>query len=293
MNMLKLLSFVGRNWPFSHGTGWLVERPAHLIKTWPTNQQFSLKDGRIFQGDLNDHLFRSLYLYGDYEPVVSEAMKSLIQPGDHVVDVGANVGIMTALMGHLVGNKGHVYSFEPVPTLYEILQKTILLNDLADRVSLYNLLVGDANQSGVNIYVPTKHLHPCSSLVLEDQASGIAHSCQMIALSTFHSIPAIPALVKVDVEGAENLVLLGAFEWLTSHRPPIWLLEINRKAAARFSYQPQDMITWLRKYNDYSFFWADNVSWHDYKPDEYLPDNGMLCALPEWVKAENRFLEKH
>lgn len=288
--MLPVLAFIARHWPFRHGTGWLVERPSRLVKTWPINKRFRLKDGRILQGDLNDRLFRYLYLYGTYETAMSSALSRLVRPGDVVVDVGANIGVITALLGHLVGPSGRVYSFEPVPPSYEKLCQTIALNHLEPVVHAYPIAVGDGKQEQLTIYVPRKHSHACSSSRVDDPTEANPYLCQMITLDQASFIQGIPVLIKVDVEGAELSVLQGAEQIYRSVHPPIWVMEINHRTAKLFDFVPEDLAIWLVQRNYARFYWSNDWTFRLYKPGNVLPQDGTLYAIPEWAIAEGRLL---
>jgi len=272
------------------GTGWLVERPARLIRNWPEGVEFRLKDGRIVHGDLSDRLFRSMYFYGTYEPVVACSLRQLVKPGDIVVDVGANAGVVTALLGLLVGGLGHVFSFEPVPALYNTLKKTIALNSLDGIVTAVNAAVGDRNSDELVIYVPKEHSHACSSFHVEDPSRAEAFECRMVSLDEAEFIQNIPELVKVDVEGAESLVLRGAAGWCAALRPPIWILEVNREATNRFEYEPEELVDWLVERGYTRFFWSDHRICRTFEPGTEFPGNGTAYCLPQWALNENRDL---
>jgi len=61
----------------------------------------------------------------------------LVQAGETVLDVGANVGIWTHYLSRLVGPTGRVFSFEPIPEIYEILRRNV------DRLHLGNVIALD------------------------------------------------------------------------------------------------------------------------------------------------------
>lgn len=288
--MYRIFAFIARNWPFRHGTGVLVERPAKLVKTWPHNKLIRLKDGRIFQGDLNDTLYRSLYLYGSYEPLVSASLIKLVHPGDVVVDVGANIGIITALLGKLVGQEGRVYSFEPVPPTYEKLIQTIKLNHLEHIVQAQSIAIGDGKLTRATIFAPVDHSCACASSRLDKDTKAIPYLCNIISLDQLSFLPKIPSLIKVDVEGGEMSVLQGAEHICDSEKPPIWILEINFQTSRRFNYEPEILALWLadRKYTQ--FYWSDDHNISIYRPGDSFISSGTLYALPYWVVNDYRFL---
>jgi protein-L-isoaspartate O-methyltransferase len=67
-----------------------------------------------------------------YEPEVSRAMIQIVEEGDVVVDIGANAGFFTVLLGTLTGPGGRVMSFEPGAANIRRLKNNIALNELAN-----------------------------------------------------------------------------------------------------------------------------------------------------------------
>jgi FkbM family methyltransferase len=248
-----------------------------------------MKDGRRLEGDLNDPLFRWLYLYGVYEPIVSTALSCLVRSGETVIDVGANVGLITSRLGQLVGMHGHVYAFEPIPRLFAQLQHTIELNHLSTVVKLQQSAVGDRDDQ-VTLFVPTNHSHACSSLRVEQPDQAEAVQCPMVRLDTALPASANPVLVKVDVEGAEQSVLTGANQICAAARAPSWIMEINRTAANRFGYEPEDLIAQLGTYGYHHYYWSDHRQLQTHPAGLRLPDNGTLYALPKWAVEDGRVL---
>ena len=70
------------------------------------------------------------YLTGEAEPEVQQLLAELIEPGQTVYDVGANIGFFTILCSRLVGPEGRVYAFEPIPQNLAALRHNIELNGL-------------------------------------------------------------------------------------------------------------------------------------------------------------------
>ena len=74
-----------------------------------------------------------------HEPEMA-LLKSLVQAGDHVADIGANVGAYTKELSRLVGASGHVYSFEPISENFNILQTVIRKANLMNVDPIYAAL---------------------------------------------------------------------------------------------------------------------------------------------------------
>ena len=90
-------------------------------------------------------IYRSLYsLYKTITDRYERRLcRSLISPGDVVVDVGANIGIYTEFFANLVGANGKVHAFEPEPTNFYFLSRTL---SSKDNIFLYQGGVGRKNR---------------------------------------------------------------------------------------------------------------------------------------------------
>jgi fibrillarin-like rRNA methylase len=69
-----------------------------------------------------------------------ELLKKLIKPGDHVLDIGANIGFYAKILSGFVGEKGKVYCFEPDSTNYKYLVRN---TNGHNNIKLFNLAVSD------------------------------------------------------------------------------------------------------------------------------------------------------
>src|SRR5580692_3629744 len=73
----------------------------------------------LFEYDLGDYRGTAPMYFGSYAPLVINAMKRYLRPGDTFFDVGANIGYLSAIAAGLVGRNGQVHSFEPVPVYFD------------------------------------------------------------------------------------------------------------------------------------------------------------------------------
>src|SRR5690606_12103381 len=72
----------------------------------------------------------SIYYKGTYERGTLYLMKYFLDKADVFFDVGANIGLMSLHGSRLIGPKGKVYSFEPNPITFAILNKNIHINGM-------------------------------------------------------------------------------------------------------------------------------------------------------------------
>ncbi len=94
------------------------------------------------------YISRSLIEYGEWTESEFEIMAQALRPGDHVIDVGANIGALTLAFAAKVGSDGkvpagHVFAFEPQPRLFQLLATNCVLNN-ATNARLFNAGCGAA-----------------------------------------------------------------------------------------------------------------------------------------------------
>lgn len=156
------------------------------------------------------------------EPVIRQ-LEPFIKRSKYVVDVGANIGCHTVSYGFF-NPDATIWAFEPQKKLFPTLVDNIQLNNLTDRVFPMNYALGHKKD--------TVHLQNTSAQFYEGNGTnlggiGIGNDGEEIEMNTLDSL-SLPGLgfMKIDVEGAEGLVLQGAKETIEKYKPVI-LFEHN------------------------------------------------------------------
>ena len=90
------------------------------------------EDGIHLRCRLPDVIQTYVYLFGTWEPDLAAFMRRRLRPGDTFIDVGANIGYLSALGSRLVGPHGVVVAIEPAPFASAALQETVAMNDLTN-----------------------------------------------------------------------------------------------------------------------------------------------------------------
>jgi len=137
---------------------------------------------------------------------------------DHVcIDAGANVGFYSLAFSR---RASHVYAFEPLPRNIRFLYETMRVNGVSN-VTILPLAVGERN--GFVRFVEGPN-HSEGYVSDEDPGDREGFPVMAVSLDRFCADNAVtPALVKIDVEGAELKVLRGALETLRRAHPHVLL----------------------------------------------------------------------
>ncbi|MDQ2912364.1 MAG: FkbM family methyltransferase [Chloroflexota bacterium] len=175
-------------------------------------------------GSPADHM-ELLGILGFVEPPPARVRSAIIQ-GDWVVDIGANVGNVTADLCRLVGRRGSVWAIEPVPRNVSRLIDLCGRNDLP-QLRVFPVALGDATHSA-DLRLPASGHSGWASFTKtwDTKGSLSVPVVRLDALVDELRPQGRLRFIKIDVEGFEPEVLRGATETLRRYRPLI-LCEFN------------------------------------------------------------------
>lgn len=180
-------------------------------------------DGEFLLGP-KSHLLRRVLAFGAYEPELAQLFTSHIAPNRDVIDVGANVGFFTNLAARKL-KTGRVLAIEPTAAAHDMLTRNIAHNGIVERVIAWRgVAAAEAGELTLNVVEGREEYSSLGGIVhpsVEGEAltSETVQAQPIDALVAEHDLR--PAVIKIDVEGAELDVLLGAQETLKAHRPVV------------------------------------------------------------------------
>ena len=187
--------------------------------------------------DVSDFTVCSWYFYHQlFEPETTHLILDTVQSGETVLDIGANRGYMSVLAGMRVGPAGRVFCFEPNPSIYRGLQEHLRMNQIDGYVEASTLALSNCRSHHATFFVSTLETNSgLSSLTPHPEllANQNLSAQNTIAVETItldewlkeKSINKPIDFIKIDVEGAEMLVLEGAMETLSKRPPKRWVIE--------------------------------------------------------------------
>ena len=187
-------------------------RKSHIFEiNWVNDSKFLAKKGET---GVTGNIYAGLHEFSDMAFLLH-----FLRPEDRFIDVGANSGSYTILAAKVIGSK--VVSFEPLPSAYQRLLQNLELNRITDMVFAHNIGIGQS--TGVLKF--TDDLDTMNRIVFKDYP-GKTREVPVMSLDEV-VIDFDPILMKIDVEGFEFPVLVGATKLLRQPNLLGLIIEFN------------------------------------------------------------------
>ncbi len=157
-----------------------------------------------------------------WNPEEYRAFRGAVRPGGVALDVGANAGAYTLLLGQWVGASGSVFAFEPSPDVFARLVNHIRLNALDETVCAVAAAVGEHDGEG---QLDISGSLGEARLTRQGHSGDVSRvSVELVTIDTFcQRQSVIPQFIKIDVEGWELSVLRGARRTIRAAGPDLQL----------------------------------------------------------------------
>ncbi len=151
-------------------------------------------------------LMCTAFLQGGFEPHVEQVIFSKLEPGRNFVDVGANLGWHTLNVASEFARRGsgEVFAFEPQPTIFQYLQKSVAVNGFDEIVTLHNVALADREGT---IAMQSSSTN-AGGAYITGKTEGNKDFIESVDMCTFDSMSekiTDVAVLKIDIEGAEPL----------------------------------------------------------------------------------------
>ena len=163
----------------------------------------------------NDHI---------WEKKSTEAISKMLKKGDVFVDCGAHWGYYSLLASSIVGPEGLVYAFEPSPSNFSLLSMNIAINNIGN-VRVLPLALLDSY--AVIPFVPEDYRHTTGGSHLnlrpEDMRVKAYYFITQTSMLDGMFKPNDIDFIKIDCEGSDRNILVGAMEILTNGHAKIMI----------------------------------------------------------------------
>ncbi len=168
-------------------------------------------------------------------------LRSLLRPGDHFVDCGANLGLWSLTAADCVGPAGHVTAFEPGPVAWARLQQNLTRSPgLRDRITAVNAAV--SSRRGEAAFL-AGHEHNSGRITRRHSAETVC--VPTTTLDDYFLQRPIDGL-KLDIEGGEHDALRGGEQILRRQRPWI-VIEFNALISGKERLCDWDVLPYLQR----------------------------------------------
>lgn len=209
-----------------------------------------------------------------------------LKPGMRVIDVGANIGLYSILAACRVGNTGHVWAFEPSRETYERLVRNLHLNDCRC-VQPLQIALGESPDRLGTLTSDRGYGDAYRYLLLTTERDPSGKSGEVVSATTLDACAVKYGmkqidLIKIDVEGGEYRVLLGARETLAANCDVRLVFESEPDWCERAGCKQEDAFNFLRAEGFRLYSW--DAKRHDWSTDEgRLFRAGMVWAARRGV----------
>lgn len=183
--------------------------------------------------DAKDDL--GLFAFGVYEPLVTETFTRIVRKNSVVLDVGANIGYYTLIAAKLVAEKGRVFAFEPEPANFSLLEENVRLNGYKNVVLERKAVSNKTGKADLFIQGKAGQHSICQPSTSHVQVETVNLD------NYFRDFGKEIDLVKIDVEGAEPLVIQGMSELLTKNRRLKIIMEFNPLALMQAGFTSNEL----------------------------------------------------
>jgi FkbM family methyltransferase len=227
--LAELLARASRATPSFRGKG-RITRALHrrlgaaAIARAP-HREVTMRDGSRARWDLRDGAEALAWWLGTADDAVRDTLLARIAPDAVVFDVGANIGWWSVpLARHLAPGGGRVIAFEPVPSNRARLEWALAANAVADRVTVAAVALGD-EPGELGMWFKGAETGADSGTAALVTGQGEAHlKVPVVRLDDWtreHHVTRCD-LMKLDIEGAELMMLRGAEGFIARTRPLIF-----------------------------------------------------------------------
>lgn len=222
-----------------------------------------------------------------YEPDVSQFMIRTLEPGDTVVDVGANLGYFSMLASLLTGEHGRVIAFEPDEANIADIKTNALLNGIADQLTIIDqpakdfaedtsFFINSDNSGGNALWDPAQFP---GNVKCQAEGKKLAFRSTTLDIEIRRLKTSKIKLIKIDTEGAEELILRGALQTIADCAPMFIVCELHTFGLERLGCSQQSFRSLMKKQGYDCFVLGFKAGLPRFIPEESLISTPFIANV--------------
>jgi len=264
----------------------LEDVPNHLkqleeyagVKRWKHGDIYTIFGTKMYLNKNDRDHSRVLGYLNYWEFEESKFLKSYVKEDMQIVDIGANIGYFTLLFSKWVGQNGKIFSFEPEPENFTILQKNIIANQCRNVLSYQQAISDSSNSEFLYLSQTNPGDHRITSFyAYEHDEHRSKIKIDTTSLDSFFQSNSKINLIKMDIEGAEGLALKGMTNLINENKKLSLYTEFWPYALEKSGTNPKEFIEQLTQFGFKIFIISDGIKKqissqfkliHDYTTEE-------------------------
>ncbi len=218
----------------------------------PISTVVTAVDGFKLSANTEDVIQRVIAVSGQWEPTISSVVRALLREGDAFIDVGANIGYYTLLAHSRVGADGFLVSFEADPDIFRYLQSNLERNGLFKEIARNVAITDKPGKVFLISGGPANWGHTMVSANLPAETAMQTNNSASVRSDSLdqqvsNQLDSQQVVIKIDIEGAEQLASVGLERMLRSGLPEVTILmectpaesgpDTNNQWATRLAYR--------------------------------------------------------
>jgi FkbM family methyltransferase len=231
-----------------------------------------------FHLDISEYMEYAIYFdIKDGIDFDRRVLYSLVKNNSVCFDIGANIGETTLNFARLA-REGKVYSFEPVPFLFERLQTNVSFNNFPN-IFLNNLALSDKKEQ---LFFESSKNHNSSGISLQKHPTSRSQAVNSTTIDSFVEENNITHIdfMKIDVEGFESLVIKGGMRTLKKFMPVIFM-EVDHHNLSKNNSSEKELLMQMHSLG-YSLFRIEGIQKIKIHQSEYTGLHyDVLCIMEE------------
>ncbi len=208
---------------------------------------------------------------GYYEPYETAVVRKYVNPGAVVLDIGANIGYYTLICAGLAGPSGRVYSFEPAPENFALLEKNVKNNGYQN-VILEQKAVSDRPGS-MELFLSGENMGDHQIYKTSGRPARKSIKIKAITIDDYMKEKGKADFIKMDIQGAETAAVAGMRKFLNENRGVKMMMEFWPAGFKNFGSDPEIFLEMMGRMG-FKFYdiisCTEDGKWEPSKAQDYI-----------------------